>query len=166
MAKRYFNENNHHISQWNPHYVFLCMGVICWCVTNWNNWDRISISIHFYFPVLYCISIYSYIFVPVFTLLWLWIRSIGMTRILRKTNFLHFSRGELFSTIFCHCLPIWSLSALYIMVKRERPCTTPCLFKAHLPTAHLHGLIRTSTRIPISLPWLSCFILMVRCLIT
>ena len=63
---------------------------------------------------------------------------------------------------FPHFLPIWllgelcspgeaslpPLSTLYIMVKRERPCTTPCLFKAHLPTAHLHGLIRTSTRIP------------------
>ena len=23
-------------------------------------------------------------------------------------------------------------------VSKERPCTTPCLFKAHLPTAHLH----------------------------
>ena len=54
--------------------------------------------------------------------------------------------------LFDHFLPIWLLSALYIMVKRERPCTTPCLYKAHLPTAHLHGLIRTSTRIPISLP--------------
>ena len=44
------------------------------------------------------------------------------------------------------------LSALYIMVKRKRPCTTLCLFKAHLPTVRLPGLIRTSTRIQPSLP--------------
>ena len=66
------------------------------------------------------------------------------------------------TAIFCHGLPVCldahaSLArklivALLTKVKRERPCTTPCLFKAHLPTAHLHGLIRTSTRIPISLP--------------
>ena len=42
--------------------------------------------------------------------------------------------------------------ALYIMVKKERPCTTPCLYKAHLPTARLPGLIHTSTRIQPSLP--------------
>ena len=56
-----------------------------------------------------------------------------------------------------HCLPIWLLSALYIMVKRERPCTTPCLFKAHLPTAHSPGLNQISTRIQPSLPCLCCF---------
>ena len=33
--------------------------------------------------------------------------------------------------------------ALLSMVKGERPCTTPCLFKAHLPTAHSHGSTRT-----------------------
>ena len=54
--------------------------------------------------------------------------------------------------LFDHFLPIWLLSALYIMVKRERPCTTPCLFKAHPPTAHSPGLIPTSTRIQPSLP--------------
>ena len=30
-------------------------------------------------------------------------------------------------------------STLLSKVKRERPCTTPCLFKAHLPTAHSLG---------------------------
>ena len=84
------------------------------------------------------------------------------------------NRWPPFPSIFCHCLlgcleyhgaisaktfstiflPIWLLSALYIMVKGERPCTTPYLFKAHLPTAHSPGSTRTSTRIQLSLPWL------------
>ena len=67
MTKRFINENYHHISQQNYHYVFLCIGVIYWCAANWNKWNRISlspfISIFLYYIAFLSIHIFLYQFI-------------------------------------------------------------------------------------------------------